>query len=155
VQTLTPGAKLSPRGEFCPLVAKFSVCPSILLNCKEGLPLEVNKGVNISIGDNVHPWGPGVKLRTALCWFHLVKYVLYSITTGWAVNTRKTPSHKGQVMCNIVCIKQLCCKSSMWQKLKINKKNPRIFAHPAHRYIMCWQSWKKRCSEGKNLEIVG
>jgi hypothetical protein len=45
-----PGAKLSPRGEFCvlgvklPLGVKLSVCPSILLNSIECSPLGVNKG---------------------------------------------------------------------------------------------------------------
>jgi hypothetical protein len=58
---------------------KFSVCPSILLNSKECSPLGVNEGVNITPGlqisppgakfiprDEIHPWGPGVKLRNDL-----------------------------------------------------------------------------------------
>jgi hypothetical protein len=58
---------------------KFSVYPSILLNNIECSPLGVNEGVNFTprghispLGaklaprDEIHPWGPGVKLRMAL-----------------------------------------------------------------------------------------
>jgi hypothetical protein len=61
---LTPGAKLSPRGEFCPLRvklspgAKFSVCPSILLKIRECSPLGgVNVGVNIPPRGQISPLG--------------------------------------------------------------------------------------------------
>jgi hypothetical protein len=62
---------------------KFSVRPSILPNSREFSPLGVNEGVNIiprgqisPLGAKlnprceVHPWGPGVKLRMALCFEH-------------------------------------------------------------------------------------
>jgi hypothetical protein len=52
-----PRAKLSPRGEFCPLGVKFSVCPSIPLNSRECSPLWVNEGVNILLGANFTPLG--------------------------------------------------------------------------------------------------
>jgi hypothetical protein len=71
---LSPGVKLSPGGEIL-------FCPSVLLNSGECSSLGVNEGVNISPrgqssplvakftpGGEVHPWGPGVKLRMALCW---------------------------------------------------------------------------------------
>jgi hypothetical protein len=72
---LTPVAKLSPGGEFCPLGVKlspgvkFSVRPSILLNYRECSPLVLNNGVNIPPRGQISPLG--VKLRMALCPFHL------------------------------------------------------------------------------------
>jgi hypothetical protein len=77
-----PILNFTPRGEFCPpganfvpwvwsypLGVKLSVCPSILLNYREYSPLGLNGGVNIPLGDQFHPWGPGAKLRMALCSF--------------------------------------------------------------------------------------
>jgi hypothetical protein len=62
-----------------PLRVILSICPSTLLNSRVCSPLGVNKGVNIPprgqispLGakftprDEVHPWGPGVKLRMSL-----------------------------------------------------------------------------------------
>jgi hypothetical protein len=40
----------------------------------------VNKGVNIPLGVEFHPWGPGVKLRMALCLLlHSSKQYLESV----------------------------------------------------------------------------
>jgi hypothetical protein len=68
-----------PLGRSYPLGVEISVRPSILLSSRECSPPGVNKGVNISprghispLGakfppwGQVHPWGPGVKLRMAL-----------------------------------------------------------------------------------------
>jgi hypothetical protein len=63
VKLWPPGAKLSPRGEFCPLGwsyslgMKFSVCPSILLNSRECSPLGVNVRVNIPPRVQILPLG--------------------------------------------------------------------------------------------------
>jgi hypothetical protein len=57
------GAKLAPRGEFCPLGVKlspgvkFSVCPSILLNNRECSHLGYNEGVNIPPRGPISPLG--------------------------------------------------------------------------------------------------
>jgi hypothetical protein len=64
------GAKLAPRGNFCPpeanfvpwgwsypLRVKFSVCPSILLNNRECSTLGVNEGVNIPPRGQISPQG--------------------------------------------------------------------------------------------------
>jgi hypothetical protein len=61
---LTPGAKLSPGGEFCALGVKFSARPSILLNSRECSPLGGNEGMNITPGGQISPLG--VKLIMAL-----------------------------------------------------------------------------------------
>jgi hypothetical protein len=82
ILTLTPGAKLSPRGEFCPLGVKLSpggellsVHPSILLNRREWTKwgtFHLPRGQISTLGakfnprGEVSPWGPGVKLRMAL-----------------------------------------------------------------------------------------
>jgi hypothetical protein len=69
--TSPQGANFHPQGRSCPPGVKLSpggVRPSILLNSRECLPLGVNEGVNIPLGDKCHPWGPGEKLRMTLCW---------------------------------------------------------------------------------------
>jgi hypothetical protein len=62
-----PRVEVEPRGELWPLGVKFSVRLSILLNSRECSTPGVNKGVNISFHPwgQVHPRGPGVKLRMA------------------------------------------------------------------------------------------
>jgi hypothetical protein len=60
---LTPGAKLSPRDEFCPLGVKlspgvkFSVRPSISLKSRKYSPLGVNEGANIPPRAQILPLG--------------------------------------------------------------------------------------------------
>jgi hypothetical protein len=66
----SPGAKLSLRGEFCPLGVKlspgvkFSVCP--LLNSRECSPgpggERRTKGWTFPLGDTFHPWRPSSPL---------------------------------------------------------------------------------------------
>jgi hypothetical protein len=82
-----PGAKLSPRGEFCPPRGEFFTSGGEILcspvhssKQKRVLPPGGNKGVNIPprgqsspLGDSLHPWGPGVKLRMAICFQHPTK----------------------------------------------------------------------------------
>jgi hypothetical protein len=65
-QGCPPGVNFVPRGWSYPLGVKFSVRPSILLNSIECSPLGWTKGWSFPLGDIVHPWGPGLKLRMAL-----------------------------------------------------------------------------------------
>jgi hypothetical protein len=72
-----PILNFAPRGKLWPPGVKFSVRPSILLNSGECSPLWVNKrGWTFPLGDKFHPWGPGIKLRMALC----------SLVIEWSLN---------------------------------------------------------------------
>jgi hypothetical protein len=77
---------------------KFSVRPSILLNSRECSPPGVNGGTKFTPGRQVHPWGPGVKLRTVL-W--ISKTYVRSDSSSLYIHKKKT---------------KLFAEKSVWQK---------------------------------------
>jgi hypothetical protein len=65
-QTVIPGAKMSPRGELCPLGVKISVRHSILLNGRVYSPLGINKELNIPPIGQISPLGDGDEVKNGL-----------------------------------------------------------------------------------------
>jgi hypothetical protein len=86
---------------------KFSVCPSILLNNRECSPLGVNiyprgqilpTGAKFTPKDEVHPWGPGVKLRMALWAFTKALAFLCCVVKSKSPLTGCKTSHSAYIV---------------------------------------------------------